>query len=744
MNNCECNATRLDNVDVLYKEVVDVEYIASVKSWEDLLITCKNQKNIQFSDLGFTSQDFQKKINSLSFKYCALGEKTSLKEFVSKLGIKESKAFKFQSFGKSNTSLTREHLQGISNVRELILSHNNLTNISSDFFRDFADLEKLDISNNNLILPDDIFDATPKLTHLFLNKNNITKIEPRLFHELKNLEFLNLGQNHLAVLKDDVFNELSSLNKLNLAGNNFMQISPYIFLKLGKLEKLDISSNSLYLILSNMFKQNKALRYLYFHNNQVNITRLPDHLLSNFIALEYVYLCNNGISKLPVTIFRFSRALRYIDLNQNFLKTLPQHIFRGLRNLRYLGLRKNLIETLPDFIFKDLNNLRKLDLSENIMNFIPKGLFEGLQSLVILDMENNQLKYIEHTALFSLKKLKIAKFSNNQLKFCQISKEFSPFYTNTLLQQLHLSNNSIEYFYEDWTNYRADFKILNLIDLSYNNISKIVLFGIEEASVRETKKRNVILIVNNNPILCDCNLYDFMRYYNKEMPSSVYNYIEIKAGNLSCVHNNGTKGPKIQELDSKTYICQEDEYLSMKDYCQIGCRCYFRPRDQTRILDCSHQNMSQFVFDQNRTNFLINYPLILNFTGNALTRIPLIKPLNLFKIKGLLLSDNNITEITIDKLPESLTILELHNNRISRIDYVVAKYLISSPLKEFTLSGNPIMCDCNSEDLLYFIHMRRYSFKDLENLKCYNIDIYMYRLSIEQLCARKSQPSRDY
>ncbi|KAI4487756.1 hypothetical protein M0802_011861 [Mischocyttarus mexicanus] len=743
---CTCYSPTLDEIEVYYNDAINLEFAINVKTWENLRITCNNQKG-SFSDFNFTSQLPGKKINSLSIKHCLLPNVTSLKEFLQKIGIEEAKSFSFNSYILiNNTFLTREHLQGISNVESLDLSFNRLEYINSDLFFDFPKLKKLDISSNFLMPAKDIFDATPNLTHLLLGKNDMVTIDPRLFYELKNLEILDLRENRLELFEDSVFSELVSLKNLNLAANRLTQLSPSSFRNLKKLERLDISFNYFFIIPSNLFTHNKALRHLFFHDSKKNLSTLPDYLFSNLIRLESVYLLKNGFLRLPEHLFSGAKSLNYINLIGNSLVTLPRNIFRGLQNLQQLLLKNNMIKALPTQIFRGLGKLRKLDLSRNLMEFIPKGLFVTLSSLKILNMERNQLKYIEQEALFPLTELKIARFSNNLLKLDHPSTNWSPFYKNTLLMELHLSKNRIENFFIDWSISKNCLRILNLshnnittvsmntfyfpsnqivVDLSYNNISNIILKDIAEVSIYQTEKRDVIVYVDHNPILCDCNLYDFIRYIHYEMPEFVYNYIEIIADGLTCVHTNGTKGPKIEELHPATYICPENEYLKIDTNCPNGCKCSIRQKDKTRIFDCSYQNMRKLFIDREKVNYFENYPLILNLTGNILTKIPSVEYLKPINVTCLLLSNNRIT------------ILELHNNQISRIDYTVLKRLISHPLKELTLSGNPLICDCNAYELIIFVQSQRKSFKDFENIKCHNSDLNMNTLMIEKLCAQK-------
>ncbi|KAI4487750.1 hypothetical protein M0802_011855 [Mischocyttarus mexicanus] len=736
---CHCYGASLDDIGVHYKDNLNTEFKAHVKSWEDLQIICSNPEGL-FSDFKLSSGLYGKRINSLHFKNCILSKENNLRQFMRRLGVHQTKSFSFQSFKVLNESLTKNHLQGISYVKKLDLSHNGLNYIESNIFSDFPELERLDLSNNNLTLPDDIFDATPNITHLHLSKNNIITISPKLFYKLKNLKYLDLKENRLEVFEDNVFSKLESLKSLNLSGNNITQISPYTFRELKKLEKLDISNNYFISVPYDSFKHNTVLKHIFFHDNNVNITALPNYLLSSMANLENAYLYNNGITEVPLTLFWYSPRIKYINLDDNLLITIPDHSFNELRNLEKLLVRNNKIRNIPIKIFSELEKLQVLDLSGNLLDRIQRDLFQGLKSLTTLNMENNQINFIDKEAFFPLGKLSIIKLSNNKIKFCCTSSKWSPFFTNTLLTELYLSNNKIESLYEDWTVSRSMLRILNLshnnittvstsifhfpsgqieVDLRYNNIRNFLLNGIEDSAAYQYHKRDVVILLDHNPLLCDCHLYDFIRYYNNEMPEYVYNYFQIRAKNFMCFYNNGTIGPKIKKLNSTAYICPEDEYFNLKGYCQIGCTCSLRPKDKTRILDCSNKNMSKFVINMERMISVKDYNIMLNLTGNALTSIPSVEILKPTKI------------------------LELHNNHILRIDSMTVTYFDSGFLRELTLSGNPIICDCNTQYFYYFVQSKGFVFKDLEKIKCFDSDLYLYNMTIDQLCAQIPVPNNE-
>ncbi|XP_043496058.1 protein toll-like isoform X2 [Polistes fuscatus] len=705
---CECSTKKSNELNIVCDVDNSTGYTVNIKSRNNITIVCKNWKTWEnFYINGCLSE---KRIQSLSFEQCGLPNGISLKAIAKQLGVTETHTLIFKSYKNLLSSLKREHFQGFQSVKSLVLSNNGIFNISNDLLLDFLELEYIDLSNNNFDPPANIFDATPNLRRIILVSSGIDTIPFRTFFMVTNLEFLNIMSNRLEKIEDGTFNHLVSLTSLNLAMNLFSVLPSSTFHGLKNLNMLDISMNYFTSLPANLFDQNKELRELYLHNNRNEMSTLPDNLLANLTKLTEVHLNNNGFLFLPENLFWGSSFLQYIFLNDNSLVTLPKNIFRGLNQVKKLSINNNKIETLPDKIFEDMKELRVLDLSNNQIVQVSRDLLLGLRSLNELNMERNQLNDIDMQSLFPLTKLSVAKFSHNPLQL--------PYLSSFILPSLEIT-----------------------LDLSCNKIRNIHFDKIEEMEASRWEKRNIVINLEHNPLLCDCTLYDLLRYREGKMSNLVYNYYNFIMGNLTCVQPDGTNEIEISNLNSSTYECLEHKFLKIKKKCPNDCTCSIRPSDNTRILDCSYKNMSEFLINETRVIFQKDPPFILNLTGNFLTEIPSTEPLYPINITGLLLSNNKISSITIDKLPYSLKILELHNNHISRIFTHELNYLKSIYWKKFTLSGNPIICDCKSRNFIEFVQSHRIYYKDLDNLICEDTHIPMHQMSINELCTFYLPPS---
>ncbi|XP_043494507.1 carboxypeptidase N subunit 2-like [Polistes fuscatus] len=254
----------------------------------NITIVCKNWRT--WEDFYIKGRLSEKRIQSLSFEKCGLSDDTTLRNVVRQLGVRDTHTLIFKSFKNLFGKLKRQHLQGFRSVKSLVLSDNGLTDISNNLLLDFPELEHIDLSNNNLNLPVDIFDTTLNLRRIVLISSGIDIIPVGIFYMLKNLESLNIISNNLEKIQEGTFDQLESLTSLNLANNLLSELQSKIFYK---------------------------------KNLQKMIT-LPDNLLANLTMLSGVQLNNNGFSFLPENLFWGSSSLQYIFLNDNSLVTLPK------------------------------------------------------------------------------------------------------------------------------------------------------------------------------------------------------------------------------------------------------------------------------------------------------------------------------------------------------------------------------------------------------------------------------------
>ncbi|XP_076173538.1 toll like receptor isoform X1 [Ptiloglossa arizonensis] len=751
---CRCHPSHNHDTEIHCPTGNDSAFIVNVKEYQYIQIECRNSPD--WSDFHVSNLFPMQDIESMYFRICDLPTNFSLGEIARNLGTKNVKRLIFQYFGHLNTSLTRRHLNGFPNLQTLILSMNNITVLGNDLFADVPTLTWLDLRENNVRLFPGVFKTIPNLEILELGRNMMESIEPNVFDDLVKLRLLNLWQNKFTEIHPGTFDKLVSLKSLDINSNDLITLHKDIFRKLENLEVLNLFGNNFTSLPEGLLQHNTKLKTVIMFGNKKNMTTLPSGLFANLTELKEVRLRSNGLVTLPENLFWGSTALNNISLERNYLTSLPEDMFKGLNKLLRLELSCNELTSLPDEIFSNMVNLVQLDLSKNHITSISRNLFRYLKSLKILNMKENQLQIIEDTSFNNLENLQIAIFSDNQLSFnnslALYHDEYgkkSPFHACTSLEELHLARNNISEIFGDWIVSSLNLQILDLkynqisyistedlqfisnnikVDLTHNNIQHIYLNTAEKVASFQTLPRDVIILVEGNPIACDCDMYDFLRYLEGRMHPNVQNYFHIIPGNLTCQSPGWVQNIIVADIKSKSLKCE------VLDPCPKQCTCWGKPHDRIFSIDCSYKNLSSIP---NNIMSLPYYQLELNLTGNKLKRILSLADSGLINVPvtKLLLSDTNISNISLNELPSSIEVLELHNNNISKIDSNVLQFMSnSSTLKKLTLHGNPWTCDCNARDFLNFIQTKVVKIPDSLLIHCKDMNIPMLKMTATDFC----------
>jgi hypothetical protein len=192
-------------------------------------------------------------------------------------------------------------------------------------------VERLDLSNKNLIeIPKGIY-KMKNISYLNLNNNNIAEISSKI-NQLKFLKTLNLANNSITNVPDEMI-EIRYLTSLNLSHNNLSQC-PSAILNMKVLTSLNLSDNKI----NTIFRDNSLRK------------------------LEYLNLSNNAIVEIPKS-FGLMKKLQALDLSGNKIEVLPAEI-TNLVKLEELKLENNRLSSLPQQIGK-LSKLKTLKLKGN-------------------------------------------------------------------------------------------------------------------------------------------------------------------------------------------------------------------------------------------------------------------------------------------------------------------------------------------------------------------------------------------
>ncbi|KAG0052357.1 hypothetical protein BGZ83_002696 [Gryganskiella cystojenkinii] len=283
--------------------------------------------------------------------------------------------------GRSLGQIPHEFFDGLRNLRELYLDHNDIKVVPDSLLK-LSKLDVLDLSCNSI----SSFDAAFKLK------------------KLKNLRRLNLDHNMLTDISP--IYKLKSLRELRM-NHNFVPFLAIAIQNMAKLKILAMESNSLATLPETMGKLGNLCELRLSDNN---LRALPESI-GSIRTLQVLALRSNLLEKLPES-WKDMENLSTLDLSCNRLTVLPQDIVR-LPKLTHLDLHDNQLQYLPEKIGL-LSNLVVLQLCNNNLRELPKDIGR-LRDLLDLVLSFNQLQFLPEE-IGKLNKLQELKFDNNPLR----------------------------------------------------------------------------------------------------------------------------------------------------------------------------------------------------------------------------------------------------------------------------------------------------------------------------------------
>ena len=195
------------------------------------------------------------------------------------------------------------------------------------------------------------------------------------------------------------------------------------------------------------------------------------------------------------------------------------------------------------------------------------------------------------------------------------------------------------------------------VNLDYNNVTYIDLTTVEVWAV-ERRVSSVSISIENNPIRCDCRVYDFLRYLEGRLNPKVMKTFQLLIGESKCHGPSDFHDTAITDLRSKTLKCNVNEQ-DHKVKCPGKCKCYMRPENNTFIVDCGYKGLMEAPQKLDfPPNLRIDH-VELNLTGNYLTQMPDLDQNGYNKVTSLMLDHNNISSVTIDGLSNKLEVRKM-------------------------------------------------------------------------------------
>ena len=246
------------------------------------------------------------------------------------------------------TTLKPEDFKGLSNVRELQLRDNDLTEFPQGL-EQLENLRWLNVGNNKLEgnIPENLGELLPNLSwadfggnqltgtiprslleecdleRLVVNGNQLSGNIPELLGNCKDLQVLGLANNNFDGSIPENLSNADDLVLLNMGGNQLSGAIPESLGNLGKLEELNMSDNQLTGNIPESFRKLRRLTHLNVDNNPLT-GEIPD-ILGNLENLVSLILPNRNPPE--------SRNLNCTELNMDESNTEEINGFRFNTNV---------------------------------------------------------------------------------------------------------------------------------------------------------------------------------------------------------------------------------------------------------------------------------------------------------------------------------------------------------------------------------------------------------------------------
>nr|AYF59255.1 toll 2 [Penaeus monodon] len=655
--------------------------------------------------------------------------------------------------GQPGEDLEEWHFQGLSNLTSLKLRGNNFQS-----------------------LPPDILKYTPKLTYFQLSFNNISTVSETLFQNTTQLKTLHLFENGFTHLPERLFKNLNKLTNISLWKNNIEQISPKLFQNLPSLWSLELSFNKISTLDPDVFASIPNVVKILLDNNRIE--NLPEHMFRNCTKLEYAHMSNNRITSVHSELFRERKKLYSIELNNNMISSIPEDLFKGLNNLGKLKMKRNALKTLPSRLLSDLSKLEVLDLQSNIIEELPSGFLDNQRIMDILILKNNSLAelpegifknceglqqiYMSHNKFSTLQSswfpapvtaLRELDLESNNISFSSFAngqeisvEENFPLLSQVNLEKIYLGNNRITAVPQAFS---SNFANLTILSLTHNDIEFVdasdlifksdeVVLHLENNKIRTVDLQHIQniaaykvidLFMAGNPLVCDCNLYWFLRILQgKHLDGEVPRLVVKKPEVLTCSYiDDETTVKQLMRVSSEVLTCRLQE-------CPERCKCYTRPHDNMYIVDCAYQKLHKIpkIISQEEQN-LHNYSLTLNLRNNSISNLDQVQDPEYRYLVNLTIPNNNLVSLNESNLPDSLRVLDIRGNNFTYLEPSVIDYFNKTDIT-LSLGENPWVCDCKLTDLQSFLRIQELKVLDFHNIRCMNINETLVDVTEGDMC----------
>ncbi|XP_056004929.1 slit homolog 2 protein-like isoform X2 [Ostrea edulis] len=347
--------------------------------------------------------------------------------------------------GNNITTVRRNDLQNLGNLRVLRIDRNELAELPDNLFASMTKLQRLDLSYNKLkVIGKKTLVGSTVLRNLQLDHNKLECVSETALKPLHNMEILTLNYNELTSLPKNLFDSMTNLRTLRLIDNKFVCDCHLSWLSkwlkahpnLGLYTECSAPPNL------QGIEVDEVQKYSFQCSTGQDTAQQQSDRCSSGASCPKGCSCTNavvdcrgaGLTEFPSV---FPDDVTEIRLEQNHIVVVPIRAFADLRKLRRINLSNNKITEIAADAFSGLTSLNSLVLYGNKISDLPPGLFKGLSSLQLLLLNANQIKCIRVDAFQDLASLNLLSLYDNKIQSLA-NGTFAPLKN---IKNLHLARN---------------------------------------------------------------------------------------------------------------------------------------------------------------------------------------------------------------------------------------------------------------------------------------------------------------
>lgn len=318
----------------------------------------------------------------------------------------------------------------------------------------------------------------------------------------------------------------------------------------------------------------------------------------------------------------------------------------------------------------------------------------------------------------------------------------SPFQNLRDLETLNLGNNSITEIFEDFT--LESLQYLNLSSNLINSLSTNDLNNLQTKTIDVTYNKireinfdfdinqTVNVLVDHNPISCDCRLHKFIKHLQTKNGNEAKQKITI--GGLTCAEPANMANQTVANIDPMDLVCPLDNKETQIKRCPEGCECEIRPEDSHAIVVCDATVDFSKLPDarQNATELTI-----INNSNSSELVLPTTQLSGYELVTHLNLSGNQLKQVMLENFPSKLSNLDLSNNQLETLNDTVMFFLGNISSLQISLEGNQWRCDCTYSRFVSFVNklIRDKKVKNEDDIKCSD-GRPIIEINASELCAK--------